>query len=99
MYADNKLKDQLNLKELRGLSNIEVDQQRALNGTNHLSRGQNLLIQNLISVIKEPMFILLLVACGVYFSIREYSEAFSMLAALFLLPVLMFSKTLEVKKR
>ncbi len=39
MYADNKVKDQLNQKELRGLSNIEVDQQRALNGTNQLSQG------------------------------------------------------------
>ena len=68
--------------ELKGLSNDEIEQQRALNGTNTLKEEQNLLVQNLISVIKEPMFILLLVACGLYSFIQEYSEALSMFAAL-----------------
>ena len=68
--------------EFNGLSNDEVEQQRALNGTNKLKEEQNLLLQNLVSVIKEPMFILLMVACGLYFSIKEYSEALSMFAAL-----------------
>ena len=77
-----KEKDYLNPLELKGLSNDEVVQQRALNGSNQLNQEKNLFFQNLISVIKEPMFILLLVACGVYFSIKEFSEAFTMLAAL-----------------
>ena len=75
-------KDHINQIELKGLSNDEIEHQRALNGTNQLKEEQNLLLQNLISVIKEPMFILLLVACGLYFSIKEYSEALSMFAAL-----------------
>jgi Ca2+-transporting ATPase len=36
----------------------------------------------ILSVVLEPMFILLLVACFVYFILGELTEAFTMLAAL-----------------
>ncbi len=45
-------------------------------------KAKNLLIQNILSVVKEPMFILLLVACFVYFALNKFSEAFTMLVAL-----------------
>lgn len=79
----NKNKSHISPIKLQGLSDFEIVQQRTLNGSNQLSQEKNLLVQNLISVIKEPMFILLLVACGVYFFLQEYSETITMLAALF----------------
>jgi len=78
-----KAKGHISQPEINGLTNDEVFQQRALNGSNQLRQEKNLLLQNLLSVIKEPMFILLLIACGVYFSIQDFSEAYTMLFALF----------------
>lgn len=68
---------------ISGLSDEEVLQQRALNGPNRTMRKKNLLFQSLLSVIEEPMFILLVLASCIYFFLREYSEAITMLAALF----------------
>lgn len=67
---------------LAGLTSDEVIHQRELNGWNKSIKKQNLFIQNVLSVITEPMFILLLVACSVYFILNEFTEAFTMLAAL-----------------
>jgi Ca2+-transporting ATPase len=78
-----KSKGHISQTEIHGLTDAEVFQQRALNGSNQLKKEKNLLLQNLLSVIKEPMFILLLIACAVYFSISEFSEAYTMLFALF----------------
>ena len=71
------------LNSIKGLNDHEVVQQRELNGSNKVIHEKNLLLANLMSVAKEPMFILLLIACGVYFTIQEFPEAFTMLAALF----------------
>lgn len=65
-----------------GLNSEEVLKQRELNGVNSSGKPQNLLVQNMLSVIAEPMFILLLAACTIYFILNQMSEAFTMLAAL-----------------
>lgn len=67
---------------LTGLSAAEVLVQREKNGTNKLISGRDPLIENIISVVTEPMFILLVAACGVYFVLKELPEAFTMLGAL-----------------
>ena len=67
---------------LRGLTEAEVQEQRALNGANQIYRQKHVLLENILSAVQEPMFILLLVACGIYFILREYTEALTMLAAL-----------------
>ena len=59
------------INAIKGLNDDEVIHQRELNGSNKVKRKKNLLLANLLSVVKEPMFILLLIACGVYFSIQE----------------------------
>lgn len=69
--------------DLQGLSNEEVKQQRQLHGENIGLKKDNILKQLIFSVVKEPMFILLMVACAVYFVMGELTEALTMLAALF----------------
>lgn len=65
-----------------GLSNEEVERQRQLHGENIGIEKDNILRQLIFSVVKEPMFILLMVACTVYFIMGELAEALTMLAAL-----------------
>ncbi|MBK8983080.1 MAG: cation-translocating P-type ATPase [Ignavibacteria bacterium] len=65
-----------------GLTSEEVLKQRELFGANRSAQPKNLFLENLKSVIFEPMFILLLAACCIYFILNELSEAFTMLAAL-----------------
>jgi P-type Ca2+ transporter type 2C len=65
-----------------GLTDAEVLEQRAIHGVNQISKSKNALIENILSVVSEPMFILLGAACGIYFFLNEISEAFTMLAAL-----------------
>jgi P-type Ca2+ transporter type 2C len=65
-----------------GLTEAEVLEQRALNGANRIVKKKNLLAENILSVIGEPMFILLAVACSIYLFLNEFAEAFTMLAAL-----------------
>lgn len=71
-----------NISELTGLTDQEVARQRALEGSNLAIRRRNMLIGNILLVVREPMFILLLAACGLYFFLKEYHEAFTMLVAL-----------------
>jgi len=65
-----------------GLTNAEVLEQRTLNGFNQITKSKNLLLENILSVVIEPMFILLAAACGIYFFLHETAEAFTMLTAL-----------------
>ncbi|MBK9331998.1 MAG: cation-translocating P-type ATPase [Ignavibacteria bacterium] len=68
--------------KITGLTSEEVIKKRELFGANRSAQTKNLLFENLKSVFLEPMFILLLAACCIYFILNELSEAFTMLAAL-----------------
>src|SRR5690606_26541839 len=68
---------------MTGLTPEEVTEQRRLNGMNKGAKAKNLLVQNILSVATEPMFILLMTACLIYFLLKEFSEAWTMLMALF----------------
>lgn len=68
--------------EFTGLTDDEVLHQRNLLGSNSSEKAKNLLLENILSFVKEPMFILLLLACSIYFVLREYTEAVTMLLAL-----------------
>lgn len=70
------------ISNIGGLSSEEVEKQRALNGSNVGVEKENMLWKRILSVVKEPMFILLLAACLVYFITGALAEAFTMLAAL-----------------
>ncbi len=69
-------------QKITGLSYDEVEEQRSLHGANVGVEKENLLRKILFSVVTEPMFILLMVACAVYFVLGEMAEAFTMLSAL-----------------
>lgn len=80
--AQSDKKDIGQTKSFVGLSDEEVIRQRELYGSNKIIRQKNLLWHNLLSVAKEPMFILLLAASVVYLLLKSYTEAFTMFAAL-----------------
>jgi Ca2+-transporting ATPase len=75
------LKDLQN-PNIRGLSPAEVEIQRQLNGSNVGIEKENILLKQILSVVTEPMFILLIVACIVYFVLGQLSEAYTMFFAL-----------------
>jgi Ca2+-transporting ATPase len=70
---------------IQGLSTEEVIQSRKKNGSNSLEhQDKNHFITSLIEMVKEPMFLLLLLATSIYFITGEYSNGIFMLAAILL---------------
>ena len=70
---------------LKGLSDDEVIQSRRKNGPNTLEhQNKNGFFESLIEMFKEPMFLLLLTATGVYFITGKYGDGIFMLAAILL---------------
>ena len=70
---------------LQGLSNEEVLQSRKKNGSNSFEhQDKNHFIASLIEMIKEPMFLLLLLATSIYFFTGEYGNGIFMLVAILL---------------
>lgn len=71
---------------LIGLSDDEVIQSRKNNGYNSLKhQDKNSFLESLIEMIKEPMFLLLLIATAVYFITGKYADGIFMLAAILLI--------------
>ena len=70
---------------LRGLSDAEVTQSREKNGFNSLDHQvKNHFITSLVEMIKEPMFLLLLVATSIYFIMRDFADGIFMTVAIIL---------------
>ena len=70
---------------LRGLSDAEVVQSRKENGYNSLEhQKKNYFISSLIEMIKEPMFLLLILAASLYFITGKYGDGIFMMAAILL---------------
>ncbi len=75
----------MDIREWKGLSPAEVQQNREQHGSNAIRKnGDRVLLQVLKEVVSEPMFILLLLACTLYFATGEIKEALIMLVSLFL---------------
>ncbi|HPG08659.1 MAG TPA: cation-translocating P-type ATPase [Saprospiraceae bacterium] len=70
------------LQEFPGLSAKEVAMQQQVHGYNRGGKSPNQALELIIDIFKEPMIILLLVACSIYFVLSEWSEAFTMLGAI-----------------
>lgn len=69
--------------QFQGLSTEQAEQQRLLFGKNALEDDRsNAFWKHLISLLTEPMFILLFVACSIYFILGEWTEAVMMLVAI-----------------
>ena len=68
------------IKKIKGLNNKEVILSREKNGSNELSKKKKeLLIFKILSIFKEPMFLLLVIAASVYFIVGEYCDGIIML--------------------
>lgn len=76
---------------LTGLSADEVINSRNQYGSNvFLLKEEQTFLRTIKSVVLEPMFILLLVACTVYFIIQQYQEGLIMLVSVFLVAGISF---------
>lgn len=72
-------------QSLSGLTESEVLQSRAKKGTNSLEhQHKNSLIFSLIEMVKEPMFLLLLIATSIYFITGDYGDGLFMTGAIVL---------------
>lgn len=70
---------------LQGLSTEEVAQSRKENGSNSLEhQDKNHFLTSLIEMIKEPMFLLLILATSIYFITGKYADGIFMTAAIIL---------------
>lgn len=70
---------------LQGLSNEEVVQSREKNGANSLEhQDKNLFLVSLFEMVKEPMFLLLLLATSIYFITGDYGDGIFMVLAIVL---------------
>ena len=72
------------LKNIKGLTDEEVINSREEKGINKLSETKKQpLILKILSIFKEPMFLLLIVAASIYFIVGEYSDGIIMLIFVF----------------
>lgn len=70
---------------LTGLSDQEVQDSRAKNGRNSIEQtSKNSFFISLFEMMKEPMFLLLLTASGIYFITGDYGNGIFMGVAIFL---------------
>ncbi|MBF2708019.1 cation-translocating P-type ATPase [Flavobacterium soyangense] len=70
---------------LQGLSDEEVVQSRKKYGSNSLEhQDKNHFLASLIEMVKEPMFLLLLLATSIYFFTGKYADGIFMTAAIIL---------------
>jgi P-type Ca2+ transporter type 2C len=68
-----------------GLTDPEVADSRRLHGSNTMQLTEDrVLLQVLKEVVLEPMFIILLAACVIYFIVGQYQEGTIMLVAIFI---------------
>ncbi|MEP7374959.1 MAG: cation-translocating P-type ATPase [Chitinophagaceae bacterium] len=68
-----------------GLTNEQVTESRRQHGGNTLEMQEDrVLLQVLKEVVLEPMFILLLAACIIYFIVGQYKEGIIMLVSIFI---------------
>lgn len=68
-----------------GLSPEQVTASRLKNGNNNLEMQEDRVFLNVLKeVVLEPMFILLVAACVIYFTVGQYKEGIIMLVSIFI---------------
>ncbi len=71
--------------KIQGLSNAEVESSRQIHGNNIILAGERrVFVHVLKEIVFEPMFILLLVTCFIYFFAGQHTDGFIMLVAIFI---------------
>src|SRR5688572_16398094 len=72
----------IELTNLQGLSDTEVHLRRQQYGKNIFQKTSRGFVHIVLDIVKEPMFILLVIACSLYFILGETSEGVMMLVAM-----------------
>lgn len=82
-----------------GLSTARAEEKRRQFGKNQLNSAQrNYLLESLLHLVKEPMFLLLAVACVLYFILGDTTEAVMMLVSIvFVAGIEIFQETKSEK--
>ncbi len=84
---------------LRGLTDAEVAESRSLYGTNELEHKRKLnLIQKILHVFIEPMFLLLLITASIYFILGEFTDGIIMLVLVFFVSGIEFVQSQKTDK-
>ncbi|HSU27300.1 MAG TPA: cation-transporting P-type ATPase, partial [Chitinophagaceae bacterium] len=79
----------IHIENLTGLSNPEVIQLREQYGKNLFQAAPSRrLLNNILAILKEPMMILLIISCSLYFTLGETSEGILMLVAISIVSVI-----------
>ena len=69
----------------KGLTSSEAEESRRTHGNNSLELHEDRIFLNVVKeIVLEPMFIILLAACIIYFLMQQYQEGFIMLVAIFI---------------
>jgi Ca2+-transporting ATPase len=72
-------------QHIKGLSDDQVLKSRAENGSNSLeNQNKNNFLTSVIEMVKEPMFLLLMTATGIYFITGDYGNGIFMAVAIIL---------------
>ncbi|MFE3870243.1 cation-translocating P-type ATPase [Flavobacterium sp. ZS1P70] len=72
-------------QQIKGLLEDQVKESRAKNGSNSLDhQDKNNFLTSLIEMVKEPMFLLLMTATGIYFITGDYGNGIFMTVAILL---------------
>lgn len=83
----------------RGLTDAEVAESRLIYGSNELERKRKLsLIQKILHVLIEPMFLLLLVTASIYFFLGEVTDGIIMLVLVFFVSGIEFVQSQKTDK-
>ena len=70
-------------QQIKGLTNAQVEQSRAQNGSNSLNyQNKNSFLSSVIEMVKEPMFLLLVTATSIYFITGDYGNGIFMAIAI-----------------
>ncbi|MCB0667007.1 MAG: cation-translocating P-type ATPase [Saprospiraceae bacterium] len=85
-------------KDYDGLSRQEIAESRKRHGRNSFTEDKSpFLVRLIVEVVTEPMFILLLVACGIYLILGEWTEGMIMVVALILVSGISIYQTVRSK--
>ena len=87
------------LKNITGLSAVEVINSRERYGINRLvEKKKQPLILKILSIFKEPMFLLLIIAASIYFIVGEYNDGIIMLVFVFVICFIEFIQEAKTDK-
>ncbi len=91
--------DKTALARLHGLSDAEVTEARLAYGTNELEKKRKTnLLQKILHVLTEPMFLLLLITASIYFILGEFTDGTIMLVLVFFVSGIEFVQGYKTNK-